>query len=875
LLQEPEGIAADAKGDVWVSNTVGSNVIELSPTAEKIGKLGAAGTGNGQFKEPAGVAVSGEAAYVVDRGNSRVQEFKLISEKGEYTGEYVAQFGASGPGNGQFLSPQDLALDKQGNVWVADASNNRIQKFSPKGIGAHNTQTIYYTTAANSEYPGCGGHPEWANLACETKPASQPETSGLPEIPVMTYSAYNIWGEPEKSVETSGSTTRTTTATYDAGGRLLTSAISSTVDTALPTVTDEYNKETGALTTQSTTVEGKTKKLTSVYNSLAELVSYTDADENTATYSYDIDGRIEKTNDGKGTQTFTFDSITGFLMKLVDSMAGTFTASYDVQGDLLTEGYPNGMNATDTYNQLGQPTGLEYVKTTHCTSGCTWFSDTAIPSIHDQWLSQTSSLSSQSYAYDNAGRLTQVQDTPSGKGCTTRLYGYDEDTNRTSSTTGEPNSKGECVSEGGSVENHTYDSADRLTDTGTTYDAFGNTTSLSAVDAGGTALTSTYYIDDKLASQTQNGETIGYYPDPAGRTRETVATGKTSEDVISHYASASGTPVWTIEPASGHTTRNIPGINGALAAVQTNTETPVLQITDLHGDVVGTAALSETETKLLSTSDTTEYGVPRGGTTPPKYSWLGADALQTELPTGVIAMGARSYVPQLGRFLQTDPRPGGSADAYAYTFGDPVNTSDPSGEWTFATPGWLTQFDGEWAAGGEAREAARLAAARAEAERLARQAAEEAARSAAAQQVMEEQACEQTWIGCGGGGEPEQLGGSESWACEYAAETGQEAAGCDGGRSLISLGAAGHGDPPPRGGQSGSANEGGTGPCRSGGKQVHGKCQPGPGNVPNNCAAVFGAVGGAAGGAAGGYGALIGGALGGAIGNALCGNGKT
>jgi hypothetical protein len=55
-------------------------------------------------------------------------------------------------------------------------------------------------------------------------------------------------------------------------------------------------------------------------------------------------------------------------------------------------------------------------------------------------------------------------------------------------------------------------------------------------------------------------------------------------------------------------------------------------------------------------------------------------------------MGVRSYVPQLGRFLQPDPRPGGSASAYAYTFGDPpVDTSDPSGEYT-AT---IDQFDEE------------------------------------------------------------------------------------------------------------------------------------------------------------------------------------
>ena len=44
--------------------------------------------------------------------------------------------------------------------------------------------------------------------------------------------------------------------------------------------------------------------------------------------------------------------------------------------------------------------------------------------------------------------------------------------------------------------------------------------------AGEHDLTSTYYTDNQLASQTQNGQTIGYNLDPAGRTRETVSTGK-------------------------------------------------------------------------------------------------------------------------------------------------------------------------------------------------------------------------------------------------------------------------------------------------------------------------------------------------------------
>lgn len=358
---------------------------------------------------------------------------------------------------------------------------------NPNEKTAHGTETIYYSTAENGTFPACGERPEWANLPCETQPAKQPETTGLPQLPVTTVT-YNMWDEAENTTETVGSTTRTKTATYDTAGRVQTSATTSSVGTALPTITDEYNTETGALEKQSTTSEGKTKTITTILNKLGETTSYTDADENTATYEYDIDGRTTKTNDGNGTQAYTYDPTTGFLTKLVDSAAGTFTASYDTEGNLLAEGYPNGMNANYTYSQTGTPTSLEYVKTTDCTEKCTWFSDAAVLSIHGQWLEQTSTLSHQTYSYDAVGRPTQAQNTPAGKGCTTKIYAYEEDTNRTSLKTYEPGTGGKCATEKGTEEKHSYDdTADRLTDTGTKYNEFGNITALPAADARGTS----------------------------------------------------------------------------------------------------------------------------------------------------------------------------------------------------------------------------------------------------------------------------------------------------------------------------------------------------------------------------------------------------
>ena len=121
--------------------------------------------------------------------------------------------------------------------------------------------------------------------------------------------------------------------------------------------------------------------------------------------------------------------------------------------------------------------------------------------------------------------------------------------------------------------------------------------------------------------------------------------------MINHYPGPGEAISWTSE-GSEKWTRNIPGIDGTLTATQHNSEAAVLQLHDLQGDIVATAALSETETKLITTYNSTEYGVPTNGT-PSKYSWLGAIGLATELPSGAPAPGGGSYVPQLGKPLQT------------------------------------------------------------------------------------------------------------------------------------------------------------------------------------------------------------------------------
>jgi RHS repeat-associated protein len=546
-------------------------------------------------------------------------------------------------------------------------------------------------------------------------------------VPSAPRSAYNVFDEPEVTKEQFTLIKRTKTEGYDAAGRLTSSTTTSPLETALPSVTDEYSSATGALEKQSTTSGGKTRTITSVTNKLGQLESYTDAAENKTTYEYNINGAVKKGSDGEGTETFTYNEATGVLSELLyenelskeNTTKLLFTAAYDPEGNRVKESYPNGMTASYTYNQVGKPTALEYEKTTHCTSKCVWFSDSVVPSIHGQWLEQASTLSHQAYTYDAAGRLTEVENTPAGQDCTARIYSYDEDSNRVSLTTRE-SSTSKCATEGGQVQGYLYDTGDRLDEPGTSYNVFDDITALPAQGSEDPELTSTYFTDNQVASQKQNKQTLSYVLDPAERTLEVDATGEPiNANVLSHYAGPGNTPAWTSNTSTKAWKRNITGIDGSLVATQNNGETPVLELSNLHGDIIATASASETATELASKADTSEFGVPTVPN-PEKYAWLGAVGLPTELPSGLVTMGGRSYVPQLGRFLQPDPIPGGSANAYSYTFGDPVNSSDPTGDYA-ATAGSGAVLI--WAA-----EAA--AAARAAAEYAARVALEDAANAA-------------------------------------------------------------------------------------------------------------------------------------------------
>jgi DNA-binding beta-propeller fold protein YncE len=133
-LERPEGIAIDRpRGKIYVADTAHTkstihNVKIFDMEGKLIGTLGTSkGSKPGEFLFPTYVTLDPQGnVYVTDTLNSRVQEF-------DTDGKYVKSFGQRGNGWGMFDKPKGAALDSFGNVYVVDSGWSNVQIFNQKG----------------------------------------------------------------------------------------------------------------------------------------------------------------------------------------------------------------------------------------------------------------------------------------------------------------------------------------------------------------------------------------------------------------------------------------------------------------------------------------------------------------------------------------------------------------------------------------------------------------------------------------------------------------------------------------------------------------------------------------------------------------------
>ena len=120
-VRQPRGVAADAKGRIWVADFGNNRIQVFGASLAPVLAFGTHGSAPGAFKDPCGVAAGPNGlVYVADTWNGRVQVFDA---EGTYRREFA----------GDFFGPRGIAVDRLGRVFVADTGNGRIVRFDAAG----------------------------------------------------------------------------------------------------------------------------------------------------------------------------------------------------------------------------------------------------------------------------------------------------------------------------------------------------------------------------------------------------------------------------------------------------------------------------------------------------------------------------------------------------------------------------------------------------------------------------------------------------------------------------------------------------------------------------------------------------------------------
>lgn len=143
-FRNPSRLEADQSGNVFVTDLGNSTIRKITPSGvvtTVAGTVGVCGTADGtgtaaQFCQPQGIAIDTSGnLFVTDTGNHTVRK---IDTAGVVT-TVAGAAGVCGSADGlataaQFCQPQDIAVDKLGNLYVADTANSTVRKITAAGV---------------------------------------------------------------------------------------------------------------------------------------------------------------------------------------------------------------------------------------------------------------------------------------------------------------------------------------------------------------------------------------------------------------------------------------------------------------------------------------------------------------------------------------------------------------------------------------------------------------------------------------------------------------------------------------------------------------------------------------------------------------------
>jgi DNA-binding beta-propeller fold protein YncE len=125
-------VAFDSTGKVYVVDQNNHRIQIFTAEGKYLMQFGSYGSGDGKLNGPNGICIDGEdVVYVTEWHNNRVSlhSCQHVDDDLVPRVRFLKSFGSLGSKQGQFKSPYGIALGKDGNIYIADLANDRIQMF--------------------------------------------------------------------------------------------------------------------------------------------------------------------------------------------------------------------------------------------------------------------------------------------------------------------------------------------------------------------------------------------------------------------------------------------------------------------------------------------------------------------------------------------------------------------------------------------------------------------------------------------------------------------------------------------------------------------------------------------------------------------------
>jgi sugar lactone lactonase YvrE len=173
-LDHPQNVAVNAQGDVFIADTYNNRVVKITPQGQVVtvagdGVAGYSGDGRlaafAELNQPTGLAVDAKGnLYIADSANNVIRRVAattgiITSVAGDYAADKAngGLGGFSGDGgpatSAQLNDPQGVAVDGAGDLFIADTFNNAIREVTPAGV----ISTVVNAAAAGGGIPPAGG----------------------------------------------------------------------------------------------------------------------------------------------------------------------------------------------------------------------------------------------------------------------------------------------------------------------------------------------------------------------------------------------------------------------------------------------------------------------------------------------------------------------------------------------------------------------------------------------------------------------------------------------------------------------------------------------------------------------------------------------